>query len=60
MAWEGVFAPGDWRARLAKRQRDVIEYYRGLLRQPMPDEERKAILDRVARLKNEIDALEAA
>jgi hypothetical protein len=60
MAWERESAPGDWRARFLARQSDVIEHYRRLLRQPMPADEREAILRRVADLEDEIEALAVA
>ena len=49
----------DWRASFVEGQRNVIKHYRHVLAtQRMPPAERQALLDRIARIENEIRALE--
>lgn len=48
----------DWREALVARQQAVLEHYRRVLtRGPVPAGELAAILDRVARVEDEIRAL---
>ena len=49
----------DWRAALIAAQRRAIGHYKVLLGQPMPPAEQQIILGRIARLEDEIEALEA-
>jgi hypothetical protein len=49
----------DWRASLIAGQKNVIEHYRRVLAtQRMPPAERQAVLDRIARIENEIRSLQ--
>ena len=49
----------DWRASLIAGQKNVIGHYRHVLAtQRMPPAERQALLDRIARLEEEIRSLE--
>ena len=52
--------PYDWRRSLIEGQRNVIKYYRQVMAtQRMPPTERTAVLDRIARIEEEIRELEA-
>ena len=51
----------DWRAVLIASQKNVIEHYRRLLAtHQMPPAERQAVLDRIARIEDEIRGLAGA
>ena len=50
----------DWRASLIEGQRNIIKHYRYILAtQRMAPAERQAVLDRIARIEEEIRTLEA-
>jgi hypothetical protein len=52
-------AQPDWRASLIAGQRNVIAHYRRVLAtQRMPPVERQAVLDRIARIEDEIHSLQ--
>lgn len=54
-----TWLPRDWRASFIAGQRNVIQHYRRVLAtHHMPAAERQALLDRIARVEDEIRSLE--
>ena len=51
----------DWRASFIAGQKNVIEHYRRVLAtQRMPPAERQAVLDRIARIEEEVRSIKRA